>query len=177
MSEHIWPSHAHAWGSRLKAQDVHRSCVVLLRTQKTISPHSKFHRTLLGVNDIFSPFCSSLPQTTPTSRPLTGTRSTPCATSLEGRQSGYLAEPLPHIGGGARMKRVENEEVWLKMCHVEWIIMEHGEGLSGREASGVGCCSGHRAQTERSRQLIMNGLRTQGTVMKLPQQTHAAQLR
>ena len=44
----------------------------------------------------FSSFCSSPPPTTPTSRPLTGIRSTPCATPLERRQSGHLAEPLPH---------------------------------------------------------------------------------
>ena len=57
-----------------------------------------FHRTVLAVSDNFSSFCTSPPQTTPTSRPLTGIRSTPCATSPEGRQSGHLAEPLPHTG-------------------------------------------------------------------------------
>ena len=31
------------------AQDVHSSCVAPLRTQKIISSHSMFHRTLLGV--------------------------------------------------------------------------------------------------------------------------------
>ena len=81
MSEHIQPSHAHASGSRLEMC----TGVVFM-----------FHGTLLGVLDTFSPFCSSLPQTTPTSRPLTGIRSTPCATSLDGVQSGHLAEPLPH---------------------------------------------------------------------------------
>ena len=61
----------------LKAQGVHRSCVVPLRTQKNISAHSMFHRTLVGVPDTFSSLCSSPPQTTPTSLPLTGIRSTP----------------------------------------------------------------------------------------------------
>ena len=55
-----------------------------------------FTEHFLGVPDSFSSFCSSPPQTTPTSRPLTGIRSTPCATSPEGMQSGHLAEPLPH---------------------------------------------------------------------------------
>ena len=58
--------------------------------------HSMFHKTLLGVPDTFSTFCSSPSQTAPTTRPLTGIRSTPCATSPEGRQSLYLAETLPH---------------------------------------------------------------------------------
>ena len=35
---------------------------------KVIPSHSMFHRTLLGVPDTFSSFCSSHPQTTPTSR-------------------------------------------------------------------------------------------------------------
>ena len=78
----------------LKAQDVHRSCVVPFRTRKIVSSHKMFHRTLLGVLDTFSSSCSSPPQTTPTSRPLTGIRSTAYATSPEGRQSGHLAEPL-----------------------------------------------------------------------------------
>ena len=74
---------------------------------KIISYHSMFHRTLLGVPDTFSSFCSSLPQTTPTSRPLTGIRSTSCATSLEGMQSGHLAEPLPHTKNGDTVKVLE----------------------------------------------------------------------
>ena len=57
---------------------------------------SMFHKTLLGVPDTFSSFGSSPHQTTPTSRPLTGIRRTPCATSLEREQSGHLADPLPH---------------------------------------------------------------------------------
>ena len=65
---------------------------------KIISSHSMLHRTRLDVPDTFSPFCSPLPQTTPTSRPLTGIRSPTCATSQEGRQSGHLAETLPHTG-------------------------------------------------------------------------------
>ena len=60
---------------------------------KIISYHSMFHRTLLGVPDI--------------SRPLTGIRSTPCATSLEGMQSGHLAEPLPHTKNGDTVKVLE----------------------------------------------------------------------
>ena len=56
------------------------------------------HKTLLGVPDTFSSFCSSPPQTKATSRPLAGIRGTPCATSPEGRQSGHLAEPHPHTG-------------------------------------------------------------------------------
>ena len=36
-----------------------------------------FHKTLLGAPDTFSSFCSPPPHTTPTSRPLTGIRSTP----------------------------------------------------------------------------------------------------
>ena len=77
------------------AQDVHRSCVVPLPAQKIISSHSTFHRTLLCVPDTFSSCWSSPPRTTPTSRPLTGKSGVlHCATSIEGRQSGYLAEQL-----------------------------------------------------------------------------------
>ena len=76
-----------------------QECCVLSRCASRITAsHSMFHRTLLGVPDTFSSFCSSPPQTTPTSRPLTGIRSTPCATSLEGMQSGHLAGPLVHTG-------------------------------------------------------------------------------
>ena len=70
------------------AQDVHMCCPCA--RSKVIPSHSMFHKTLLGVPDTFSSFCSSPPQTTPTSRPLTGIRSTPCATS---------AEPLPPTVG------------------------------------------------------------------------------
>ena len=42
--------------------------------------------------------CSSPSQTTATTQPLTGIRSTSCATSLERSRSGYLAESLPHTG-------------------------------------------------------------------------------
>ena len=56
------------------------------------------HSNLLGVHpQTFSSFCSTPPQTTPTTCSLTGIKSTPCATPLEGR-SGYLAESLPHAG-------------------------------------------------------------------------------
>ena len=57
-----------------------------------------FHRTLLGVPDTFSSFCSSPPQTTPTSRPLTGIRSTSCAPPPGGMLFGHLAESSPHTG-------------------------------------------------------------------------------
>ena len=43
-------------------------------------------------------FVPRLHFTTPTSRPLPAIRSIPCATSLEGRQCGHLAEPLPNTG-------------------------------------------------------------------------------
>ena len=43
-------------------------------------------------------FAPRLHRRHPTSRPLTGIRSTLCATAAEGRQSGYLAKPLPHTG-------------------------------------------------------------------------------
>ena len=74
------------------AQDVHTSCVVISRTQKSSHLTARFHKTLLGVPDTFSSFCFSPPQTTPTFRPLTGIRSTPCATSPRG----CMAEPHPH---------------------------------------------------------------------------------
>ena len=75
----------------------HRSCV-LPRCALNYPSRSMLHKTLLGVPDTFSSFGSSPPQTTPTSRPLTGIRRTPCATSLEREQSGHLADPLPHTG-------------------------------------------------------------------------------
>ena len=62
MSEHILPSDAHASGSRCSQE----LCCPSLRTQKIISYHSMFHRTLLGVLYTCSSFCSSPPKTTPT---------------------------------------------------------------------------------------------------------------
>ena len=76
----------------------HRSCVLSRCASKITPPHSMFHKTLLGVPDTFSSFCSAPSETTPTTRPVTGSRSTLGATSLEGRQSGCLAEALPHTG-------------------------------------------------------------------------------
>ena len=62
-----------------------------------MSSHSMFHRTLLGVPDTFSSFCSSPQQTTPFTTADWNQEYT-SATSLEGMQSGHLAEPLPHTG-------------------------------------------------------------------------------
>ena len=55
-----------------------------------------FHITLLDMPDTFSSFCSSPPQTTPSSLLLTGIRGTFCATPLAGMQFGHLAESSPH---------------------------------------------------------------------------------
>ena len=66
-------------------------CVAPLRIQNT-SSSIMFHSVLLGVPDTFSSFCSSPSQTTPTTADWN--HEYPCATSLEGRQSGYLAESL-----------------------------------------------------------------------------------
>ena len=54
-----------------------------------------FHKTLLGVPDTFSSLCSSPPQTTPTTRPLTGIRSTSLCDFARRKSSAYLAESLP----------------------------------------------------------------------------------
>ena len=67
--EHTGPSHAHACGSGCSQE----LCCPLAHS-KVIPSHSMFHRTLLGVPDTFSSFCSSPPQTTPTSRQLPGIR-------------------------------------------------------------------------------------------------------
>ena len=96
MPEHI-QSRTRVCGSRLDDSS-HRSCVLSRRASKITPPHSMFHKTLLDVPDTFSSLFSSPSQTTPTTRPLTGIRSTPCATSPEGSPSGYLAETLPHSG-------------------------------------------------------------------------------
>ena len=65
---------------------------------KSYPSRSMFHKTLLGVPDTFSSFCSSPLRTTPTSRPLTGIRRPPLCHFAGREQSGHLAEPLPHTG-------------------------------------------------------------------------------
>ena len=95
-----------------------KSCVLPLCASKIVPSQSMFHKTLLGVPDTFSSFCSSLAQTTPTSRPLTGIRNTPCATLREGMQSGHLPEPLPHTRTGGNnyhfQGTIENEKILIK---------------------------------------------------------------
>ena len=84
MPEHI-ESRTHVCGSRLDDSS-HRSCVLFrCASQISISRHVSQNTSRRSEHFL----CSSPSQTTP---------STPCATSLEGRQSGYLAESLPHTG-------------------------------------------------------------------------------
>ena len=63
-------------------------CCAIAHPKNTPSSQM-FHSTLLGVPDTFSSFCSSPPQTTPTTRPLTGIRSTPPC-DFAGRKSVWL---------------------------------------------------------------------------------------
>ena len=95
------------------AQDGSQELCCLLAHSNIISSQSMFHRTLLGVPDTFSSFCSWAPHTAPTSRPLTAL----CATSLEGRQSGHLAEQLlthwePTRRGIRAARRKRHELAW-----------------------------------------------------------------
>ena len=64
--------------------------VLCLAHSKVIPSHSMFHKTLLGVPDTFSSFCSSPPQMTPTSRPLTGIKS-PSLCHFAGRKTVWLS--------------------------------------------------------------------------------------
>ena len=99
-------------GSRLKGLMTQVTGVVscLVAHLKNTPSHSMFHKTLVGVPDTISSFCSSPSQTAPTTRPLTGIRSNPCATSQEARQSGFLAESLPHTSGKEITKRKVREK-------------------------------------------------------------------
>ena len=78
-------------------QDVHRSCVVPVRTLKS-STHSIFHRPLFDVLDPCPSCCSTPPPSTPTALPMSGIRRSPCATPHGGLLFGYLAESTPLTG-------------------------------------------------------------------------------
>ena len=89
-SVNIWQntlSHAHFFSVllcrvRLSTFNIHTRCSQELccsfAHSKVIPSHRLFHETFLGVPDTFSSFCSSPPQTTPTSRPQIGIRSALC---------------------------------------------------------------------------------------------------
>ena len=83
------------WVDRSDSRYSQELCCLCAQS-KVIPSHSMFRWTLLDVPDPFSSFNSSSPQTTSTSRPMTGIRSVPCVTSLKGKKSDHLTEPLPH---------------------------------------------------------------------------------